>query len=120
MINWVIKRYGDMKPVVIDGFLYVVIAICGTVLAVFTQEDAYKYVNPYILYWGKLLVEVVGSAATALKMFRSTSYSEHQDAKKAAENAQLPDQTQVITQQQTTKVETKSNETNEKIINPTA
>lgn len=120
MINWVIKRYGNMKSVVIDGFLYVVIAVCGFAEATLTSDDIFKYMNPYCVFYSKWIMGMIGAGATALKMFRSTSYSEHQDAKKAAANAQLPDQTQVITQQQTTKVETKANETNEKIINPTA
>lgn len=104
-----------MKPVIIDGFLYVVIAVCGTILAVLTQEDAYKYVNPYILYWCKLIDEVIGSAATALKMFRSTTYSDHRAAEDAKTSKNLPDGTQIITQQQTTQVESK---TNENIVSP--
>lgn len=110
MINYIIKTYGGLKPVVIDGFLYVVIAVCGTVTAILTQDDAYKYVNPYVLYIGKSVFEVLGAATTALKMFRSTSYGDHRTSVDAKAALNLPDKTQTITQQQTTKVETKSNE----------
>lgn len=108
MLNWIVKKYGNMKPVVIDGFLYVVIAVCGTITAIMTSDEIYKYMNPYCVFYFKGLNEILCAAATALKMYRSTSYSEHQAEVKAA---QLPDK------QQTTKVDT----TNEKqTVNPAA
>lgn len=114
------KTYGGLKPVVIDGFLYVVIAVCGFAEATLTSDDVYKYMNPFLVFYTKWIVGMIGAGATALKMFRSTSYSEHQDAKKAEASKNLPDSVQTITQKQTTTVETKPNETNEKIINPVA
>lgn len=111
MINYIIKTYGGLKPVVIDGFLYVVIAVCGFAEATLTSDDVYKYMIPWMVFYSKWIIGMVGAGATALKMFRSTSYSEHQDAKKAAASLNLPDRVQTITQQQTTKVETKPNET---------
>lgn len=118
MINYIIKTYGGLKPVVIDGFLYVVIAVCGFAEATLTSDDVYKYMNPFLVFYTKWMVGMLGAGATALKMFRNTSYSEHQDAKKAAASLNLPNGVQTITQQQTTKVESQSNET--KLVNPIA
>ena len=65
-----------MKAVHVDGTLYVMIAVCGAVVATFSTDDAYKYVNPYIIFWSKAVFEVIGAGAGALKMFRSTGYSD--------------------------------------------
>lgn len=112
MINWIIKRYGGLKPVQIDGFLYVLIAVCAFVEETLRSNDVYKYMNPYAVFYGGLIIGTIGAGGLALKMFRSTTYSDHLDATKAAEAALLPDGT--TTQQQTTKVET----INEKVTNP--
>lgn len=102
------KRYGNMPPVVLDGFLFVLIAICTYDEALLRSDDVYKYLNAYVVFYAKVIVGSLGAGALALKMFRSREYSDHQDAKKAAADAALPNGTTV--QQQTTKVET----TNEK------
>lgn len=102
------KHYGKTKPVVIDGFLYIVIAVCGIVTAVLTSKEVYEYMNPYVVFYGKFINEIVGGAAAALKMYRSTSYSEHRDLENAKEALNLPSGSQ------TTKVEI----TNEKITSP--
>ena len=66
-----------LTPVFIDGLLYVLIAVFGTVQTLFTSEEAYKYVSPYVLFWMKAVIGVALAAVSALKMFRSTSYSDH-------------------------------------------
>lgn len=88
MLNWIVTRYGNMKPVVIDGFLYVVIAVCGTITAIMTSDEIYKYVNPYVVFYGKAVNEILTAGATALKMYRSTSYADHQASKKVASDLQ--------------------------------
>lgn len=119
MINWIMKKYGNVKPVVIDGFLYVIIAMGGSVEISLTSDDCYKYMNAYVIWYSKVLVAVFIAGATALKMYRSTSYKEHRDAVDAKDSLNIPDSKQTITQQQTTTVETKTNET-EKTISPNA
>lgn len=101
MFLWIINKYSNVKPVVIDGLLYVIIAVCGTIAAIMTSDDIYKYMNPYCVFYIKGLNEVFCAAATALKMYRSTSYGEHIAAKKAANDLQTGNTT-VITKQQTT------------------
>ena len=97
MLTWIVNKYGNMKPVVIDGFLYVVIAVCGTITAI---------MNPYVVFYMKAVNEILCAAATALKMYRSTSYSEHQAEKKAKTDLQNGN----------TSVITKIEQTNEKTV----
>ena len=69
--------FSKIKPVTVDGTLYVLIAVFGASVTITTSDDAYKYFNPYFLYYTRCAVEVLLAGVSALKMFRSTSYSEH-------------------------------------------
>lgn len=81
-----LQNYLDkIKPVTLDGCLYMLIAICGSMVTMLNSDDAYKYFNPYVLYYSKFVVSVALAAVSALKMFRSTSYSEHLENKKQNE-----------------------------------
>lgn len=82
MLRAVQRYFSGVKPVVIDGALYVLIAMFGTVEGIATSEEIYKYVNPYAVFFLKTATLIALSAVTALKMFRSTSYSDHQAQKK--------------------------------------
>jgi hypothetical protein len=53
------------------------IAVFGSMQTLLTSDDAYKYFNPYWLYYSKFVTAVALAAVSALKMFRSTSYSDH-------------------------------------------
>jgi hypothetical protein len=65
------------KPVFIDGTLYVVIAVCGFVATMIGSDESYNRFSEQALYWGKLVNGSLLAGATALKMFRSTAYSDH-------------------------------------------
>lgn len=65
----------------IDGTLVVLIAIFIMVQTIFSSEEAYKYLNPYLLFWIKATVGVLGAGAGALKGFRSVIYSESRTEK---------------------------------------
>ncbi len=67
------------KPVVIDGLLWVLIAVCACAQQMLTGEEAYKYVNPYVLFWLNAVIACVGAGAGALKMFRSTAFAKHRE-----------------------------------------
>jgi hypothetical protein len=69
-----------IKPVHIDGVLYVAIAMFLAVQSYFTSEEAYKYVNPYIIFWIKGVCATLGAGAGALKMFRSRTYADSADS----------------------------------------
>lgn len=95
MLNWIQNKFGNVKPVVIDGFLYVVIAVCGTITAIMTSDEIYKYVNPYCVFYGKAVNEILTAGSTALKMYRSTSYADHTAAKKAQNDLQTGNTTTI-------------------------
>lgn len=95
-----------VKPVVIDGALAVIIGVLDCVLASMSNEEAYKYWNPYALYYTKFVLAPMCAGFVTLNFFRSKSYSDHrkeQDVKKA-----LAEGNSTITTQIT---ETKTNET---------
>ena len=75
--------FASVKPVTVDGALYVLIAIFGAVMALMQSDDTYKYMNPYVCFYVKFFADIGLAGTTALKMFRSTSYSEHVADKKA-------------------------------------
>lgn len=73
----------QLKPVVIDGVLWVSIALFACMQAMLTTEEAYKYCNPTVLFWMKFVVACCGASAGSLKAFRSTTYAAHVEEKKA-------------------------------------
>lgn len=77
------ETLNSVPAVFIDGCLYFFISIQTAVSLSLNSEEAYKYVNPFVLYWLKNSVAWGLAGCGAIKMFRSTSYSDHQDAKAA-------------------------------------
>jgi len=73
-LNWLI---GDLKPVHLDGMLYILIAVFAAMQITLTSDEVYKYANPYFVFYTKAVVGCCGAAVGALKMFRSNSYAEH-------------------------------------------
>ena len=78
MIRAMQKYFSGIQPVFIDGFLYAMIAVFAAMVASFNSEEAYKYIAPVLLYWLKQTSTWGLALVTAIKMFRSTTYSEHQ------------------------------------------
>lgn len=76
-VVYYIKGLFTLKPVVIDGILYVLIALFGGMEATFTSDEAFKYLNVYFIYYSKTVVIWLLEVVTAVKMFRSTSYGDH-------------------------------------------
>ncbi len=58
----------------IDGQLYFWNAVLGAVMLALSQEEAYKYVNPIVLFWAKLLIGSFTTGINALKAFRSMTF----------------------------------------------
>lgn len=71
----------------IDGLLFAAIAFFGSTQVAFSSEEAYKYVNAYIIFWIKTLASINLATITALKGFRSTSYGEAIADKQAKEKS---------------------------------
>lgn len=84
------KRFKDwvgelitIPAVFIDGTLYVSIALLMYLTTQFGSDEAAKYVEARTLWYITTSLGAIGTAAGALKMFRSTSYSDHLNQKKA-------------------------------------
>lgn len=86
MIRAMHKYFGSIPPVFLDGTLYALIALLIFNQTYFGGDEAAKYVSPVAKFW---INWAIGSSATlfgAIKMFRSTAFAEHRDAKKMESN----------------------------------
>lgn len=81
MLARLANYFATIPPVFIDGVLYLLIALFGAFQTFFSSEEAYKYVNPAVLFWLKCVFGSLLAGVSALKMFRSTSYADHQTTK---------------------------------------
>lgn len=79
MLLWLQKHFNGIRPVVLDGFLWVVIGINTTVLPLLSGKEAYEYVNPYVVWWLKFFLVAIGGGATSLRMFRDRGYARYRD-----------------------------------------
>jgi len=66
-----------LKPCHIDGLIYVLIAFFGAASSALSQDDAAKYIEPATLWLSRNLCTAIAAALLALKMFRSTAYSDY-------------------------------------------
>ncbi len=85
MKTWLQRRIEGLiaiPAVVIDGTLYATWSALTALLAIFSGEESYKYINPYVLFWSKTILSTIVAGIGAVKMFRSTAYSDHQIQKK--------------------------------------
>jgi len=85
--EFLVKTKASIKPVHIDGWLYIGCAFFGAWTATFSSDAAYKYVEPNWLYWLKGFSESLGASCLAAKMYRSTQYS---DSLKDKQSPSLP------------------------------
>lgn len=76
------RFFPDTKPVVVDGWLYVTIAVSGAAMTYLGEDSSYKYLDPYFIFYAKGASGLILQAANALKMFRSTGYAQHLEAKR--------------------------------------
>lgn len=61
----------------IDSVLYVSIGVFTFMQGYLSSDEAYKYINPYYLFWMKLVVGSCAAGAASLKMYRSTGFGDH-------------------------------------------
>lgn len=81
MIRWAAQYFASIPAVFIDGLLYVLVAWFTFNQSYLGGDEAAKYVQPATKFW---LNWAIGSGAIlcgSIKMFRSTSYSDHQKIK---------------------------------------
>ena len=82
MIRAAAQYMGSIPAVFIDGFIYVAIAFFGAWTAALGTDEAAKYMEAQTLFWARSICASISAGALALKMFRSTSYGDHQQKKK--------------------------------------
>lgn len=80
-----VKIWLSIPPVVIDGLIVFSVAMLTAISLAFTGEEAYKYVNPYLLYWLKLGIGSLASGLVALQSFRSKVFADHVRNRKLAD-----------------------------------
>jgi len=71
-----------MNSMYFNAVLYVSIAVVGALASTFGSDEAAKWVEASWLFWIRTFFTAVGAGLLALKMFLSTSYSEHLAEKK--------------------------------------
>ena len=85
MIRWTYQYFTKLPPVpsaYIDGFLYVSIAFWGALGTSMGSDEAAKWVPDVWLFWIRTFCGVNSAWLLALKMFRSTAFSDHQKEQK--------------------------------------
>jgi hypothetical protein len=86
MIKRVQQYFSTLPAVFIDGTLYVCVGLFTFLTASFSSDDAAKYVSPETLFWVKVVLGSAGTVALNMKMFRSTTFADHQVEKKKTGN----------------------------------
>lgn len=76
-----LKYFSSIPPVFIDGLLYVWIAMTGFCITFFSADDATMFIRPTALFWLKGIFGCGSAGLLALKLYRSTSYAQHLQAK---------------------------------------
>lgn len=87
-----------LSPVVIDGILCVLAASLGYWESSLGKDEAFKYWNPYCLYYFKECIGAFDASVVALIFFRSKSYSDHV-AKQKQQQALVDGNKQVTTKE---------------------
>lgn len=112
MIRQAYAYLTTIPAVFIDGVIYVVLAITSAWGTILTSDAAKLYMGAKIIFWISSANIIVSSALLALKMFRSTSFADHQKDKK---DPLTPTPALAVTPTQTPTVQTtKQENTDEK------
>jgi hypothetical protein len=87
MIAAIQRYFTSVPPMFIDGALYALIAWFTFNQAYFGGDEAAKYIEPETKFWLNWAIGSSASLFAAIKMFRSTSYSEHLEEVKKEEKS---------------------------------
>lgn len=90
MLRAIQNYFTTVTPMYVDGALYVGIAFFGALAALFSQDEAAKYLQPEALFWVRGSCAVFSATLLSLKMYRSTAFAEHLADKKNAEPPKTP------------------------------
>ena len=86
LLNWLLN---GITPAQVDGLLYIAIAVSSANMGILTSDEIWKYVSPAFVFFLKWATILFNALVTALKMFRSTAYSESL-AEKVADKVKTP------------------------------
>ncbi len=84
-----VKMLIAIPSMYIDGLIVFLVAGLTSLSLGFTNDDAYKYVNPVLLYWLKLSIGSTASGLVALQSFRNNVFADHRkqvESKRQLEN----------------------------------
>jgi hypothetical protein len=84
MLRAIQNYFSTVKPMYVDGALYVGIAFFAALSAMFGSDEAAKYIAPETLFWTRGFCSVVAATLLALKMYRSTGFADHLAEQKTA------------------------------------
>lgn len=91
MIRAMSNYFGGIQPVFIDGALYALMAWFIFSQSYLGGDEAAKFISPASKFWINYAMGGLAAFFGAVKMFRSTSYSEHRDKKDATPPSFTPD-----------------------------
>lgn len=78
-----------IRPVTIDGLIVTFLGGFIYSQSYLASEEAFKYVEPYLLFWFKYGFGLGAAVLIALKSFRSTEYANHLQQKKDLTNGKV-------------------------------
>ncbi len=84
MIAWASKYFSGIPPMFIDGILYAAIAVFAFLQTTLATDEAGKFIDLKWLFYFKTFVGSTSAGLLAIKLYRSTSYADHVETKKAA------------------------------------
>jgi hypothetical protein len=78
--------FATVPPVFLDGAIYVGMSIASLWVGILGSEQARTLIGTVALFWISSIVSTLNTALLALKMFRSTSFADHQKDKQKLVN----------------------------------
>lgn len=75
--NTNLLRKKSQQTMWIDGALYASAALFVFSQGYFTSDEAYKYINPFVLFWIKYIIGGCSAVCVGLKAYRNTSFAEN-------------------------------------------
>lgn len=77
MIKRFFQYFSGVKPVWIDGSIYVMMAVTSANAGMLSSDNAAKYISAETLFYLLWVNIALDGALLALKMFRSTAFADH-------------------------------------------
>lgn len=72
----------EIKPVYLDGFIYIGMATTGVNAAMLSSDNAAKYIDPMWLFYLLWINGIADAVLLSIKMYRSTSFADHKEEKR--------------------------------------